>query len=159
MRFDIQPNLGAIPVTFGTARKDILVLVGKPISWDKSPGARIDHYGSFHIGYDRQSRVNFISFVGDEWARGEIEVAIRGTPVWTLEHQPDPIPWLLALDPQPVEVLERWYFLTLGIFTAGYHSAFAGGKYLAMYSRCNQAQQVAADTPPADTGRYRSRSG
>lgn len=153
MKFDIQPYLGALPVTFGMQRNDVHQLLGPPDSsypnWDKSGYNEYDRDGRYNVGYDNDWMVNHIGFVP-----GSVELTIQGQPIWALGDHPDPNPVFLALDSEPLEHVGFWIFLRIGVTTTGYHDGDENQLAVTVFPRDTWANRLTA-AKPADTSKYR----
>src|SRR4051812_15634837 len=119
-RFDIRPQVGALPVTFGMHRDEVHRLLGPPQTsstiWNKSGVSETYLRGVYNVGYDNEWLANHVGF-----GPGAIELSIEGRPIWTIDEHPDPNPIFLALDPAPVMTVGFWIYLRLGVATTGYH--------------------------------------
>jgi hypothetical protein len=155
MQFDIQPYVGALPITFGMPRAEVHRLLGPPESshpiWNGSGVA--EHYSRarYNVGYTSAGVVDHLGF-----SPGGAELFFQGRPLWTAEAQPDPNPLLLELDPEPVEFVGFWFFLAIGVTSTGYHDDDPAQRAIAVFPRSKKAQLLAQATA-ADTSRYRSR--
>src|SRR5215204_3303021 len=100
--FDIEPFVGALPVRFGMYRSEVHRLLGPPEAshaiWDGSGMTDYWNESRINVGYDNDGAVKHVGF-----CPGGCELLLRGTPLWSLDEQPDPNPHLLRLDPTPVE--------------------------------------------------------
>jgi hypothetical protein len=120
LAFDIEPFVGALPVRFGMRRSEVHCLLGPPEAshpiWDGSGTTDYWNKSRINVGYDNDGVVKHVGF-----CPGGCELSLRGTRLWSLEDQPDPNPYLLRLDPTPVESVGILFYPALGISTSGYH--------------------------------------
>jgi hypothetical protein len=118
--FNIEPFVGALPVRFGMHRSEVHRLLGPPEAshpiWDESGTTDYWNHSRINVGYDNAGIVMHVGL-----CPGGCELSLRGTLLWSLEHQPDPNPPLLRLDPTPVESVGILIYPALGISTTGYH--------------------------------------
>lgn len=105
---------------FGMRRADVHGLLGKPEAsrpiWDKSGVTDFWSASRINVGYDNDTLVKHVGF-----SPGGYELLVRGQRLWSTAEQPDPNPFLLRLDPAPVESLGFLIFVALGVSTSGYH--------------------------------------
>jgi hypothetical protein len=152
LRFDIQPYLGAIPITFGMHRDEVHRVLGVPErsrpNWNKSGFSEFYLKKRYNVGYDNTWKVNHIGF-----GPGFVELLIASEPIWTLESQPDPNPIFLALDPEPFEHVGFWLYQRIGVTTTGYHDDDPSQYAISVFPRDRASLHVEAK--PADTSRYR----
>lgn len=154
MRFDIQPYIGALPITFGMARDQVHRLLGQPESsnpiWDGSGVS--EHYNAsrYNVGYTNSGTVNHLGF-----SPGGAELSILGRPLWKPDDQSDPNPVLLVLDPAPLECVGFWFFMAIGVTTTGYHDDDTSQRAVTVFVRGGKPTELLADAQPADTSRYR----
>ncbi len=157
MRFDIQPYVGAIPISFGMTRAEVHRLLGPPETsqpvWDGSGVSEHYNRSRYNVGYTNAGVVDHVGF-----SPTGAELSLQGRPLWTAKGQPDPNPRLLALDPAPVEVVGFWFFLAVGVTTIGYHDDDPAQLAVCVFPRGKNADLLAQATP-ADTTRYRKRRG
>jgi hypothetical protein len=152
MRFDIQPYIGALPITFGMSRAEVHRLLGTPESsfpiWDGSGVS--EHYAQarHNVGYTNDGLVNHLGF-----SPGGAELSILGRPIWTVSSQPDPNPILLAFDPAPLELVGFWFYLAIGVTSTGYHDDDPAQRAVTVFPRGSKAELLGEATP-ADTSRY-----
>jgi hypothetical protein len=155
VRFNIQPFTGALPITFGMHRDEVYRLLGPPESsfpiWDGSGVSEHYDQSRYNVGYDNAGAVNHLGF-----SPGGAELSIQGRAIWTLEEQPDPNPALIALDPEPVEVVGFWLFLRIGVTSTGYHDDDPSQRAVTVFPRGSKAQLLPG-AKPADTSRYQTR--
>jgi hypothetical protein len=155
VHFDIQPYIGALPITFGMRREEVHRLLGEPESsfpiWDGSGVS--EHYAQarYNIGYDNDGIVNHLGF-----SPGGAELSIQGRPIWTLTEQRDPNPMLLALDPAPVEHVGFWIFLQIGVTSTGFHGDDASQRAVTVFPRGSKTTLL-SESKPADTSRYETK--
>lgn len=153
MKFDIQPYIGAAPITFGMSRDEAHRILGLPESshpiWDGSGISESYNRSGFNIGFDTSDAVNHLGF-----GPGGAELTIQGTPIWTPQLQPDPNPLLLRLDPNPLEVVGFWVFLQIGITTTGYHDGDDGQRAITVFAQ-ELKQDWLEGAASADTSKYR----
>ena len=99
-------------------RGEVIRLLGPPKHsnpvWNGNGVA--DSYDGLTVGFDNKGAANHVGFTP-----GEAELSIQGKPIWDILQQPDPNPFLLALDPEPMESVGFWIFVKLGVTTTGYH--------------------------------------
>jgi hypothetical protein len=120
LAFDIEPFVGALPVRFGMHRSEVHRLLGPPEAshpiWDGSGTTDYWNESRINVGYNNDGVVMHVGF-----CPGGCELSLRGARLWSLEDQPDPNPYLLRLDPTPVESVGILVYAGLGISTSGYH--------------------------------------
>lgn len=152
-QFDIRPHVGALPVTFGMHRDDVHRLLGPPEHsspiWNKSGFSESYLRGVYNVGYDNDWKANHVGF-----GPGVIELSIDGRPIWSPDHQPDPNPVFLALDPAPVATVGFWIYLRLGVTTTGYHDDDESQRAITAFPP-SRAESFMKRAMPADTSRYR----
>lgn len=154
MLFDIQPYAGALPITFGMTREEVHRLLGPPESshpvWDGSGVSESYNAARHTVCYDNAGAVNHLGF-----SPGGAGLAILGRPIWTVAHQPDPNPVLLALDPAPLEFVGFWFFAVIGVTSTGYHDDDSSQRAVSVCVRGGKSAELLAEAKPADTSRYR----
>lgn len=114
--FDIAPYRGAAPLTFGLPRAEAARLLGRP----KVGPREMDHWGAageLAVGYDAENRIDHLGFVP-----GNLHLSFQGTILWTPNDPVDPNPFLLRLDPAPMECFGALLFLKIGVLTDGFHT-------------------------------------
>jgi len=132
--FDIRPFAGALPVAFGMSRADVHGLLGAPEVESRQTQWRrhVDSWDEcrFNVGYDEQLTVVHVGFIP-----GRFFLRLAGTPLWSVWTHPDPNPFLLRLDPEPVEALGFLIFGRIGVTTTGYHQGDEGDLSIAVHPR------------------------
>jgi len=153
VRFDIQPYVGALPITFGMHQRDVHRILGRPERsspiWNKSGFS--EHYlgGGYNVGYNNAWIVDHLGF-----GPGAVELAIQARLIWTLAEQSDPNPIFLTLDPEPVEFVGFWFFLRIGVTTTGYHDDDPNQLAITVFTR-DSTTELLAKAKLADTSKYR----
>lgn len=118
--FDLRPFEGAAPILFGMSRKDVIEILGSAGSSGRTfEGAEYDTWGpgsEINVGYATDGTVDHVGL-----SPGPFELHLQGTLIWNPNSDIDPNPFLLELDPEPVECDGFLLFTKLGIGTTGYH--------------------------------------
>lgn len=152
MRFDIQPYVGALPVTFGMHREEVHQLLGPPESsfpiWDGSGISDSFDRARHNVGYDNAGTVRHVGF-----SPGAVELSIQGRLIWTPQEQSDPNPVFLALDPAPLEHVGFWIYLRIGVTTTGYHDDDPGQWSVTVFPPGAKDKSLPR-AKAADTSRY-----
>jgi hypothetical protein len=156
LTFDIEPYVGALPISFGMDRAKVHTLLGTTRvagKWDaKDPGSASDSFGKLleiNVGYDNDRRVDHVGFSpGDFFA-----LSLLGSAIWTPSEHPDPNPVLLRFDPAPLERLGFLVFTRLGVTTTGYHDDDKAQYALTVFPRGEWDRYLVKATRP-DLSRY-----
>jgi hypothetical protein len=144
--FDIRPYEGSLPFAFGVSIEFVHTRLGKPktisCNWNKTGHTHWWLDSTVNFAFDNTGCLEHCGF-----GPGPYTLLLLGTTIWLPDLHPDPNPFLLSLDPQPVECFGFLVFLQLGVTTTGYHdddpdqyaiTAFVQGAYDEMSSNFSQ---------------------
>ena len=66
LKFDLQPRVGALPITFGMKKEEVHRLLGSPESshptWDDSGSSDFYSKSRYNVGYNKKGLVNHLGF-------------------------------------------------------------------------------------------------
>jgi hypothetical protein len=134
-------------------RDNVYNLIGIPEStnsrWNGNGTTEYYCGSKFNIGYDNDGLVEHLGFIP-----GSVELTIDSRTIWKPGEHVDPNILLLKLDPEPLEYVGFWFFVRLGVATAGFHDDDAAESAVAVFPRGTK-DDLLAEAKPAVTEIYR----
>jgi hypothetical protein len=153
--FSIEPFVGALPIRFDMTSAQVREILGQPKRSRplRSGVGTSEEFESVNIRFDVDGRITDLSIFGQLSF-----LKVVGRDIWSEAARLDPNRVLLAIEPEPTNVLGFWVYRKLGIAVTGYQDDDRGNEAVGVLSQSGLQRFLAIHPAlPADTSHYAGR--